>query len=835
METILEQQRRYHEEKERLMDVMAKEMLTKKSTLRDQINSDHRTRAMQDRYMEVSGNLRDLYDDKDGLRKEELNAISGPNEFAEFYNRLKQIKEFHRKHPNEICVPMSVEFEELLKARENPSEEAQNLVEFTDEEGYGRYLDLHDCYLKYINLKASEKLDYITYLSIFDQLFDIPKERKNAEYKRYLEMLLEYLQDYTDRVKPLQDQNELFGKIQNEFEKKWENGTFPGWPKETSSALTHAGAHLDLSAFSSWEELASLGLDRLKSALLALGLKCGGTLEERAQRLFSTKGKSLESLDTSLFAKNPKSKGIKRDTERNKDIAFLEAQIYEYVEILGEQRHLTHENVQRKQARTGEEREEEEEEQISESESEDEENEIIYNPKNLPLGWDGKPIPYWLYKLHGLNINYNCEICGNYTYRGPKAFQRHFAEWRHAHGMRCLGIPNTAHFANVTQIEDAVSLWAKLKLQKASERWQPDTEVASCQEQLSQEESCSIREAAGCLPLPPRMEVSGELFLGLTPSPPAGLTDSPKPGEKSAGPTPAPAQGKMYATFSCQGSDCFKGQITMAVCPRGLDFHELKRSNSGYTAGCSQACVTETPRCHGAASGWASCGTGAIGKCSHWLVRVAVSHTPCSDSFSGGCVSAAWDSMDQSVAIQETLAEGEYCIIISFLQAVQGVLCEGESKQSRLLGLVRYRLEQGGQEYALFLYTHRRMAITGDDVSLDQIVPVSRDFTLEEVSPDGGLYILGSDVTVQLDTAELSLVFQLPFGSHTRMFLQEVARACPGFDPETPDPEFLWLSRYRCTQSEPELSTRSLWNPVPGIWPGCARIGGGRYPSRKGR
>lgn len=136
---------------------------------------------------------------------------------------------------------------------------------------------------------------------------------------------------------------------------------------ETSSALTHAGAHLDLSAFSSWEELASLGLDRLKSALLALGLKCGGTLEERAQRLFSTKGKSLEALDTSLFAKNPKSKGTKRDTERNKDIAFLEAQIYEYVEILGEQRHLTHENVQRKQARTGEEREEEEEEQISES------------------------------------------------------------------------------------------------------------------------------------------------------------------------------------------------------------------------------------------------------------------------------------------------------------------------------------------------------------------------------------------------------------------------------------------------------------------------------------
>lgn len=43
-------------------------------------------------------------------------------------------------------------------------------------------------------------------------------------------MLLEYLQDYTDRVKPLLDQNDLYGKVLTEFEKKWDSGTFPGWP-----------------------------------------------------------------------------------------------------------------------------------------------------------------------------------------------------------------------------------------------------------------------------------------------------------------------------------------------------------------------------------------------------------------------------------------------------------------------------------------------------------------------------------------------------------------------------------------------------------------------------
>merc|ERR1719266_1835434 len=117
-----------------------------------------------------------------------------------------------------------------------------------------------------------------------------------------------------------------------------------------------------------------------------------------------------------------------------------------------------------------------EEESEEEPEPEDDDDDIPYNPKNLPLGWDGKPIPYWLYKLHGLNISYNCEICGNYTYKGPKAFQRHFAEWRHAHGMRCLGIPNTAHFANVTQIEDAMALWEKLKTQKSEEAFKPDQE-----------------------------------------------------------------------------------------------------------------------------------------------------------------------------------------------------------------------------------------------------------------------------------------------------------------------------------------------------------------------
>ena len=129
-----------------------------------------------------------------------------------------------------------------------------------------------------------DRSDYISYIQSFDQLYDIPKDRKGADYKNYLAMLLDYLYSFLKRVKPLLDLDNQLEEVTKDFREKFDKGEFPGWPRETGSALTHTGAHLDLSAFYGAEELASLGLDRLKSALMALGLKCGGTLEERAVR-----------------------------------------------------------------------------------------------------------------------------------------------------------------------------------------------------------------------------------------------------------------------------------------------------------------------------------------------------------------------------------------------------------------------------------------------------------------------------------------------------------------------------------------------------------------------
>jgi splicing factor 3A subunit 3 len=124
----------------------------------------------------------------------------------------------------------------------------------------------------------------------------------------------------------------------------------------------------------------------------------------------------------------------------------------------------TQQNIERRSALTARERELELEELVDEvppdlgpDETAEEAEERIYNPLKLPLGWDGKPIPYWLYKLHGLGVEYKCEICSDFLYMGRKAFDRHFQESRHAFGMRALGLPNTKHFHEITKIQDALA------------------------------------------------------------------------------------------------------------------------------------------------------------------------------------------------------------------------------------------------------------------------------------------------------------------------------------------------------------------------------------------
>ena len=74
-----------------------------------------------------------------------------------------------------------------------------------------------------------------------------------------------------------------------------------------------------------------------------------------------------------------------------------------------------------------------------------------------------RQIPYWLYKLQGLDIEYPCEVCGNLIYKGRRQFDKHFTEQRHIFGLKRLGVDPSPSFKGVTSIDDVKQLWAHLR------------------------------------------------------------------------------------------------------------------------------------------------------------------------------------------------------------------------------------------------------------------------------------------------------------------------------------------------------------------------------------
>ncbi|KAJ1357799.1 hypothetical protein KIN20_016031 [Parelaphostrongylus tenuis] len=84
-----------------------------------------------------------------------------------------------------------MEFQKMHEEIAVPERKETDMDQFTDEEGYGRFLDMHALHALYLNLKAVKKIDYITYISLFDKFVDIPKNttKKTGVYKEYLEAL----------------------------------------------------------------------------------------------------------------------------------------------------------------------------------------------------------------------------------------------------------------------------------------------------------------------------------------------------------------------------------------------------------------------------------------------------------------------------------------------------------------------------------------------------------------------------------------------------------------------------------------------------------------------
>lgn len=272
-----------------------------------------------------------------------MEELSGSSDFSEFYERLKVIKEHHRKYPHEPVESAESEFIYNQQKKEEEDYEGKLLMVikvnsihiitveleklFSGEESLGRYLDLNTLHAQYINLKGVKKLDYLQYLSEFDDFQTCyPKSIKSTEeYKTYLQDLYDYLYSFTRRARPLFNVSELEQKTQDEFNKDWEQGQVTGWEDSVNEQQ---------------------------------GLYC-----QACQKAFTKQtvfdahltGKKHIKAQKKLEEEGGQSNDTPKESKR-KAIAYKERIITKLVEALGEFREETKSNVERKQALTDKER-----------------------------------------------------------------------------------------------------------------------------------------------------------------------------------------------------------------------------------------------------------------------------------------------------------------------------------------------------------------------------------------------------------------------------------------------------------------------------------------------
>lgn len=446
--------------------------------IRDRLNRDHQISGFLNRIQEQSKRLLSIYNDTEGLRMREIQSISTGDPFDEFYKQLSSIKDFHRRYPNEPVENLERAYKrKAVGDGESATIEVDNM--FTGEEAFGRFLDLTRIHEEYLNLPGIKRLSYLQYLAMFD-VFTPPQcpikrsEKSTDQYFNYLGGLAEYLESFLWRTRPLEELDKVFNSFDREFEKAWEANEVPGWGPEkqsvgpaapmtegTGEGIWCPDCEKDFKNDNVYKSHLS-GKKHIKAAE-ARKLKgdVNGTVSKDANDYASAQGSI-----------------VKRFKERA--IAEREFRIHKLASTMETPRNDTRVNVERKQGMTERERQMELDAFFAESnetaprpgddDSDSDSDEKIYNPLKLPLAWDGKPIPYWLYKLHGLGVEFPCEICGNFVYMGRRAFDKHFNEARHIYGLKCLGITNTTLFREITGIEDALKLWDKIQRDKKKEK-----------------------------------------------------------------------------------------------------------------------------------------------------------------------------------------------------------------------------------------------------------------------------------------------------------------------------------------------------------------------------
>lgn len=134
------------------------------------------------RIVECTKKLLPLYDDRDKSFRNELEKIRQRGYIHEFYSRFSEIRRNHEQNPD---IPVE---------RDDISFEPN--VQFSGEEWYGRFVDFHQFYEKYLNLpvfkKSSKRILRFDVEDPNTKERSIRTETGNVDYKAFVTRVFEF-------------------------------------------------------------------------------------------------------------------------------------------------------------------------------------------------------------------------------------------------------------------------------------------------------------------------------------------------------------------------------------------------------------------------------------------------------------------------------------------------------------------------------------------------------------------------------------------------------------------------------------------------------------------
>lgn len=313
---------------------------------------------------------------------------------------------------------------------------------FTPEEMYGTQVDMKSLYREWLSLPrytpfpTTDIPKYKTFLKKFTTR-DGAIKIESSEYNLYLEFVIKYLKIFIDRVNPL---SPLKGAPNSEVHLFFHNDFFCLACNKQFAKDTVYNSHL-LGKKHAKASQRLTGILKLESEIVYL-------LETYLKGQFETTLHELERTDLLTVRE--------RELEKREVKPLDSGEMASLPQYFGTSFKLANRNGVNDST--------DRDYGYGNEDDDDEDDEKLYNPLNLPIGPDGRPIPFWLWKLKGLGHEFKCEICNNTLYKGRTAFNKHFKESTHLEGLKELGVrDNFSYFKDLSSKKEVQQLLETLQ------------------------------------------------------------------------------------------------------------------------------------------------------------------------------------------------------------------------------------------------------------------------------------------------------------------------------------------------------------------------------------